>query len=29
LAPDLVFSLGIWLSFMPQHETAQCGRSVG
>src|SRR5215813_13782034 len=25
LAPDLVFSLGIWLSSWPQHETAREG----
>jgi hypothetical protein len=25
LAPDLVFSLGIWLSYRPQHENAREG----
>jgi hypothetical protein len=25
LAPDLVFSLGIWLSCLPQHESAREG----
>src|SRR5579863_3965124 len=29
LAPDLVFSLGIWLSSMPQHERAPEGAVVG
>src|SRR5689334_10946617 len=28
LAPDLVFNLGIWLSFMPT-QNRPCGRQVG